>query len=137
MWTNGAGGDSWAEAGSIASDVVFSQMLYTYDADSNVIETTEKDRALGDSPSATGPLGTPSAGVEARVSYTASFYDAVDRDVEDANAAPMAARPGASPPRPPTSPPARWSPPMSTTPPASWSSKPIRADWSPPTAMTC
>jgi YD repeat-containing protein len=47
------------------------------DADSNVIETIDSQRfhnATG-----TGPLGTPTSGIEARVYYAANYYDNADR----------------------------------------------------------
>jgi RHS repeat-associated protein len=82
--TNGAGGSSASAAGSIAGDVVFSQMLYAYDGDDNLVETVEADRLSTDSPTAVGSLAFGGA-TAARVSYSASYYDAADRDIADVN----------------------------------------------------
>ena len=79
--TDGAGGTTWAAAGGVSSDTVLTQSQTIYDADSNPIETVTSDRF--DSASGTGALGTPTTGVNARVSYAASYYDAADRDVAD------------------------------------------------------
>jgi RHS repeat-associated protein len=75
--TDGAGGTTWAAAGSVANDTVLEQTQTIYDADSNAIETIASQRfhnATG-----TGPLGTPTSGVGARVSYAAAYYDNADR----------------------------------------------------------
>jgi RHS repeat-associated protein len=75
--TDGALGINWAAAASVANDTVLEQAQTVYDADSNVIETVDSQRfhnATG-----TGPLGSPSSGVGARVSYAAAYYDAADR----------------------------------------------------------
>jgi RHS repeat-associated protein len=75
--TDGAGGTSWAAAGSVASDTVLEQAQTFYDADSNVIETIARQRfhnATG-----AGPLGSPTSGIGARVYYAANYYDAADR----------------------------------------------------------
>ena len=52
----------------------------SYDGDGNVIETVKSDRFNTDATTATGALGTPTTGVNARVSYAASYFDAADRD---------------------------------------------------------
>jgi YD repeat-containing protein len=75
--TDGAGGTTWAEASSVASDTVLEQEQTIYDAGSNVIETIDSQRfhnATG-----TGPLGTPTSGIGARVYYAANYYDNADR----------------------------------------------------------
>jgi YD repeat-containing protein len=75
--TDGAGGTTWAAAGSVSSDTVLEQSQVVYDANSNVIETIDSQRfhnATG-----TGPLGSPTSGVGARVYYAASYYDLADR----------------------------------------------------------
>jgi RHS repeat-associated protein len=78
---------AYAAAGSVAGDIVLSQSQPIYDNDGNVIETISKDRFGTDSTgnTLTGALGTPTSGVEARVSYSASYYDAADRDMADVN----------------------------------------------------
>jgi RHS repeat-associated protein len=81
--TDGAGGMTWAAAGSVSSDTVLQQVQRVFDGDSNVIETIDRQRfhnATG-----TGALGSPSSGIGARVYYAASYYDSADRDVADVN----------------------------------------------------
>ncbi len=59
--TDGAGGATWAAAGSVANDTVLEQTQTVYDGDDNAIETIDSQRfhnAVG-----TGPLGTPTSGV--------------------------------------------------------------------------
>jgi RHS repeat-associated protein len=75
--TDGAGGTTWSAAGSVSSDTVLEQTQTVYDADGNVIETIDRQRFHN--ASGTGPLGTPSTGIGARVYYAASYYDAADR----------------------------------------------------------
>jgi YD repeat-containing protein len=75
-------------AGNVSGDDVLSQTLYVYDGDGNVIETIESDRLGSDSASAYGPLhstANTSTGAYARVSYSASYFDAADRDIADVN----------------------------------------------------
>jgi RHS repeat-associated protein len=75
--TDGAGGTTWAAAGSAANDTVLEQRQTVYDSDSNVIETIDSQRfhnATG-----TGALGSPTSGIGARVYYTADYYDNADR----------------------------------------------------------
>jgi YD repeat-containing protein len=82
--TDGASGTTWAEASSVVNDTVLEQEQTIYDADSNVIETIDSQRfhnATG-----TGPLGTPTSGIGARVYYTADYYDNADRLIADVNA---------------------------------------------------
>jgi RHS repeat-associated protein len=75
--TDGAGGTTWAAAVTTANDTVLEQGEQQYDADGNTIETIDRQRF--DSAIGTGPLGSPSSGIGARVYYTASYYDAADR----------------------------------------------------------
>jgi RHS repeat-associated protein len=79
--TDGAGGTSYPAASSIASDDVLSQTQTVYDGDGNVIETITSDRF--NNATGTGALGTPTSGVEARVSYSASYYDSSNRPIAD------------------------------------------------------
>jgi RHS repeat-associated protein len=81
--TDGGGGTSWAAAGSLAGDLVLTQTLTTYDADGNPILVADKQRFSNDTAAQTGPLGNPSTGPQARVYYTASYYDAADRPTAD------------------------------------------------------
>ena len=82
---NASNAGTWAAAGSVAGDVVLSQTQSVYDGDGNVVETITSDRFNTDANTATGALGTPTTGVDARVSYMASYFDAADRDVADVN----------------------------------------------------
>jgi RHS repeat-associated protein len=75
--TDGASGATWAAVGSVVNDTVLEQTQTIYDGDGNVIETIGRQRfhnATG-----TGPLGTPTTGIGARVYYGASYYDNGDR----------------------------------------------------------
>jgi RHS repeat-associated protein len=77
--TDGAGGA--ANAGNVTSDTVLGQMQTVYDGDGNAIETLDSQRF--DNATGTGPLGTPTTGVAARVYYSAAYYDAADRPTAD------------------------------------------------------
>ena len=79
--TDGAGGTTWAAAGTLDGDHVVSQVLTTYDADGNPILVTTRDRFHDDTSADTGPLGDASTGPRARVSYVSSYYDAGDRPI--------------------------------------------------------
>jgi RHS repeat-associated protein len=81
--TDGAGGTMWAEAGSVTNDTVLEQSQTVYDSDGNVIETIDSQRFHN--ASGTGPLGNPTSGIGARVSYAASYYDNADRLTADVN----------------------------------------------------
>jgi RHS repeat-associated protein len=70
---------TWANATSLAASLVVEQTEYTYDAASNVILTTNRQRFHDASTTAFGGLGAPTTGIPARVSYAASYYDAADR----------------------------------------------------------
>ncbi len=90
--TDGAGGTTWAAAGSVANDTVLEQEQTVYDGDSNVIETIDSQRF--DNATGTGALGTPTSGIGARVYYAAAYYDNADRLTATWMWAPTAARPG-------------------------------------------
>jgi RHS repeat-associated protein len=75
--TDGAGGTSYAAAGTVASDTVLDQIAFTYDNEGNVLETVARQRF--DSATGTGALGTPTSGIGARVSYTGAYYDLAGR----------------------------------------------------------
>jgi RHS repeat-associated protein len=83
--TNGAGGSTWTAAASVTSDLVLAQNETQYDADGNAILNVSKLRMNNDSTSALGALGGPSSTPAARAMYTASYYDAADRDIADVN----------------------------------------------------
>lgn len=67
----------WSTSGSI----VLHQLDLTYDRAGNVIQTAARDRFDDASSSLTGPLGTTTSGVPARVSFTATYYDYANRPI--------------------------------------------------------
>ncbi len=81
--TDGAGGTSWSAASSVSSDNVLEQTDTTYDSDGNVILTAQRERDHNDT--ATGALGNVTTSPEARIYYTASYFDAVNRIVDSVN----------------------------------------------------
>ena len=70
---------TWTTASTVGNTIVLSQTEYTYDLNSNPIQTTTRERFHDASVSLFGSLGTPTSGVPARVSYTTSYYDAANR----------------------------------------------------------
>jgi RHS repeat-associated protein len=68
---------------SLTSATVMEQQEYAYDAASNLIETVDRKRYEGTS--GTGPLKTPTTTPKARVSYLASYPDALGRIQAQAN----------------------------------------------------
>jgi YD repeat-containing protein len=79
--TDGAGGTTWAAAGSVASDNVLEQRQEVYDSDGNAIEAITSQRFHDET--ATGALGNPTTTPRARVSYTARYFDLADRRTAD------------------------------------------------------
>ena len=75
--TDGGGDSAYADAGNVTGDIVLSQSETTYDIGGRVLLTTSRERFHDET--ATGPLGTPTTGVKARVSYQANYYDKADR----------------------------------------------------------
>ncbi|MCI0463316.1 MAG: hypothetical protein L0Z62_40735, partial [Gemmataceae bacterium] len=75
--TDGGGDSGWGDADDVTGDAVLAQTEYTYDAAGNVTLTTTRQRFHDEAD--TGALGTPSSGVNARVSYVASYYDKANR----------------------------------------------------------
>ncbi len=75
--TDGAGGTTWAAAGSVSSDDVLSQVETAYDANGDGILTTDRERFHNEM--TTGALGNPTTAPKARVSYVAMYYDAALR----------------------------------------------------------
>ena len=69
---------NWAIATSLQLSRVLEQTEYTYDNAGNLILTTTRQR-FHDPSIDLGPLGTPSSGIRARVSYTANYFDAANR----------------------------------------------------------
>ena len=85
---------SWSGASTVASDVVLSQTLTTYDPDGDVLETEDLERSFSTDPTlnsggtiiATGDLAGPnatgtSASRDSRNSYSAYWYDSGNRQV--------------------------------------------------------
>lgn len=70
---------TWSDANSLSNSVVLEQQESSYDANSNQIQSTTRQRFHDASPTATGALGTASSGIRARVSTSTAYYDAADR----------------------------------------------------------
>ncbi len=81
--TDGGGDTTWADAGNVTGDAVLHMVINQYDADSNVILGTTKDRFHDET--ATGKLGDPNTAPKARVSYVASWYDLGNRLTDTAD----------------------------------------------------
>ena len=73
--------NTWSTANSLSTDTITNQVEYTYDHAGNAISVANSDR-LNDS-TGTGAL---SAGTQpiARISYSATWYDGVDRTISNA-----------------------------------------------------
>ena len=72
---------AWDAATSLAASVVLEQTEYAYDAAGNQILEITRQRFHDASPTITGPLGTPTGGIPARVSCTARYYDTANRPI--------------------------------------------------------
>jgi RHS repeat-associated protein len=70
---------TWATATALTASLVLEQTEYTYDAASNVILTTNRQRFHDAATTLRGSLGTPTTGIPARVSFAASYYDPAGR----------------------------------------------------------
>ena len=75
--TDGGGDSGYADAMGVAGDKVFTQIEYGYDPDGLLLTVTGRDRAWGET--GTGPLGTATSGVKARVSDSGYYYDLAGR----------------------------------------------------------
>ncbi|MFM8930435.1 MAG: hypothetical protein ACKOS8_00985, partial [Gemmataceae bacterium] len=75
--TDGGGDSGYTDADDVTGDAVLQQVETTYDANSHAILATAKQRFHDET--GTGALGTASTGVNARVTYAASYYDGADR----------------------------------------------------------
>jgi RHS repeat-associated protein len=75
--TDGGGDTAWTDADDVTGDVVLEQSENTYDADSNVIIVTMRQRFHDET--ATGALANPTTAPKARVSYATAYYDKADR----------------------------------------------------------
>jgi RHS repeat-associated protein len=71
---------TYADAASLGGDTVFEQVETAYEPNGNVILQTTR-RRFHDA-TEFGVLGTPAAGTKARVSSTATYYDAADRPTD-------------------------------------------------------
>jgi RHS repeat-associated protein len=69
----------WAAAVSPAGSIVLEQTDFTHDAAGNTILETTRQRFHDASATATGLLGSPTAGIGARVSFAARYFDAANR----------------------------------------------------------
>ncbi|MGH9205538.1 MAG: hypothetical protein ACRD1G_03105, partial [Acidimicrobiales bacterium] len=76
--TDGSTGTTWANATSLTGDNVLQQTQAIYDSDNNTIETITKQRF--DNETTTGPLGNITTSPKARVSYSAGYFDAAERE---------------------------------------------------------
>ncbi len=99
--SDGGGDTSWTDAGTVTGDLVLSQTESQYDANSNVIFVTTKERFHDET--ATGALNNASSAPKARVSYTAMYYDLADRPTHEvqvgSNGGTAYTRPGTPPAR--------------------------------------
>jgi RHS repeat-associated protein len=80
---------NWANAGTLASDIVVTQTLTTYDSSSNPILTLTRERFDNDptSSSGEGDLAGPAGGnLASRDYYSAAYYDAANRMTDSVNA---------------------------------------------------
>ena len=62
----------------ISDDVILEQVEFSYDAGGNVVQTTTRRRYHNAPDSQTGPLEDPATTPKARVTYVASYPDALD-----------------------------------------------------------
>ena len=76
---------TYADASSVAANTVMEQQETSYDANSNAIQTTTRQRYHNAPATQLGALQTPTATPNARVTYMAMFPDALGRPVSLAN----------------------------------------------------
>ena len=76
---------SYADAFTVADDVILEQSEATFDAASNAIQTLVRQRYHNAPDTQTGALQNPSTTPKARVSYSASWQDGIGRVVATAN----------------------------------------------------
>ena len=70
---------------SVANDVILEQVEFSYDAGGNVVETIVRRRYHNAPDNQTGPLEDPATTPTARVTYTASYPDALGRVIATAD----------------------------------------------------
>ena len=76
---------SYADAGSVADDTVIEQTEMAYDNANNIIQTNSRQRYHDAPASQTGALQNPSTTPKARVTYQATYPDAIGRTVDTVN----------------------------------------------------
>ena len=76
---------TYAEVGTVTGDTILEQSEMTYDDASNGIQTTMRQRYHDAAATQTGELEDPSMTPKARVTYMASYPDALGRTVATAN----------------------------------------------------
>jgi RHS repeat-associated protein len=81
--TDGHGDATWADANSVANNNVLEQTETLYDPDNNPIQVTTRQRFHDEA--ATGSLRDPNNSPKARVSYVATYYDAANRVIAQAD----------------------------------------------------
>ncbi len=69
----------------ISDDVILEQVEFSYDSAGNVVETVVRRRYHNAPDSQTGPLEDPATTPTARVSYVASYPDALGRVIATAD----------------------------------------------------
>jgi RHS repeat-associated protein len=82
-----ASGTSYSQANTVTGDIILEQTQNTFDEVGNLVSQASFQR-LNDAPSSgTGSTGALSYGTQpkARVSYTASWFDGIDRQIATAN----------------------------------------------------
>ena len=69
----------------LSDDVILEQVEFTYDSAANVVETVVRRRYHNAPDNQTGPLEDPATTPKARVTYTASYPDALGRVIATAD----------------------------------------------------
>ncbi|MBL8812383.1 MAG: glycosyltransferase, partial [Planctomycetaceae bacterium] len=76
---------SYSDAGSVTDDVILEQTETAYDAASNVLQSTVRQRYHNAPDTQFGSLGNPSTNPKARVTYQAQWADALGRMIASAD----------------------------------------------------
>ena len=76
---------TYADASSVANNVVVEQTETSYDANGNTIQVNNRQRFHNATAGQTGPLQDPATTPKARVTYVALYADAIGRNVNTAN----------------------------------------------------
>jgi YD repeat-containing protein len=80
--TDGGGDTGYSDALTVTGDTVLSQAEYSYNSRDELLQVTTRERFHN--ASGTGALGTPTTGVNARVSYYGLWYDNLGRTTASA-----------------------------------------------------